>query len=67
MHHYWNAPKNLATVPGPTSVVIKSDCGLRMTLPAWRVVEWEQSAPAEPTIQDTCPKCVEIKIRSAAA
>jgi hypothetical protein len=60
MHHYWNAP-NVAGIPGPTSVVIRTDCGQTMTIPAWRVTEWQTANIAKPPADQTCPACLKAQ------
>jgi hypothetical protein len=57
--HYWDAPDLPATVPGPTSVVVRSRCGRTLTAPAWQVREWSANGVTAASIpaHDTCPAC----------
>lgn len=54
--HYWDAP-DVATVPGPTSVVIRSRCGLRHTVSASTVRQWQATATPLAAVVNPCPTC----------
>lgn len=64
VHHYWNVPATVWTVPAGTSVVAVSNCGLSMTLPAWQVREWEAAANPVPAADQTCPACLDAAATS---
>lgn len=61
MHHLWNAP-DIGAVPGPTSVVVQSNCGLKHTLPAYEVREWRAKAVPMPEDKDCCPACLAVHV-----
>lgn len=63
--HYWHAPEIPLGTPVTASVVVKSDCGLRIDLPVWGVRHWEDRQNSEPTPDNACPACVTVQIAAA--
>lgn len=60
-HHFWNVPATVVGVPPPTTVVVVSNCGHKINLPAWQVLEWQAKANPVPAPEQTCPACLDVQ------
>lgn len=55
--HYWHAPTIPAGTPPTTTVLVQSQCGIRLNLPAREVQAWAAKGNvADPS--SACPGCV---------
>lgn len=57
MKHHWDAPTPPPGAPSGASVVARSRCGRKVTVPAWQLAEWKTKA-SQPS-DDDCPPCLE--------